>query len=447
MRCCDQAAWSRALLLVAATLYSAPGFADGSLDPEFGTAGELLIKRVHSTHTASAELGGLAPLPDGRHYWAMSDGDAGIWLARMHHDGSWDAGFAGSGLVELSACAAHPARAVRVAADDDDGVVLWTGSCLLRFHADGSPDPDFAAGSTMPGSGFRASTLLRGVGGHWLLAGTAGNQQFAVWRFRSDGGNDPAFGDQGQAQPSLPAGNVRQLKAMLERPDGGLLLAGGIAAPHMHLVLLQLLPDGTPDHGFGDQGVVMVPPPDGFNSLVAKALTFDRDGSVIVAGNGGNGMQSCCVLVTRFDPSGVLDPNFGLRLLPAPLATTLSPFGETTHGLALLPGRQILLARTSFPFPSADVNSRTRFTLLRLHADGELDLGFGDGGWHTYVVSDPTGAGMTGAYTMLHGLHYAGASALLFGRTFFEDSNSDGRDFVTLARARFERLFDGDFEP
>lgn len=444
---CNQHHWRRKTLFVVALLHSVTGFADGSLDPELGIAGELLITRVHSTHSTNEELGGLAPLPDGRYYWAMSDGDTGIWLARMHRNGSWDTGFGGNGLIELDACVANPPRGVRVAADDQDGVVLWTGSCLLRFHADGSPDPDFAAGSAVPGSGFRASSLLRGVNGHWLLAGTVGDQQFAVWRFQTDGSNDPEFGDQGQTQPALPAGSVRQLKAMQERTDGRLLLAGGVGTPQMHLVLLQMLPDGTPDPGFGDQGLAMVPPPDGFNSLIAKALTFDRDGSVIVAGNGGNGMQSCCVLVTRFDLSGEPDPTFGLRLLPAPLAVTLSPFGETSHGLALLPGRQILLARTSFPFPTAAVNSRTRFTLIRLHADGDLDMAFGDGGWQTYVVSDPTGAGMGGPYTMMHGMHYAGASALLFGRTFFEDINSDGRDFVTLVRARFERLFDDDFEP
>ena len=436
---CLAAAWT----LVA----TGPALATGELDAAFGTGGELLIARPDSTLGSPEWLGGLAALSDGRVYWTLNDGDDAQWLVRMHRNGDWDTSFAGDGRVEIDApCGgSHP---VRVAVDGD-GAVIWTGVCLLRFHHDGSPDEEFPAGPpSLPGTGFHVAALARDGAGRWLLAGIQA-LQWQVWRFRPDGSNDPSFGGgKGFVSPAVPASNgVRDLRALAVRPDDRVLLAGLRGNSNgPNLVLLQLLADGQPDPQFGTQGLVDVEAPAGFNGIEAAAVVLDRRGNAIVAGNGNNGSQSCCALVTRFDPTGVLDASFGLRLMVPPGSTTLSPFGETSSTLALLPGGQILLARTSFPFPSAGESTRTRFTLVRLNGDGSLDTGFGTAGWRNYVVHDPTGAGMGGPYSQIHGMAYGEGAALMFGRTFFEDGNSKGIDFVTLVRARFDRLFDGDFE-
>lgn len=421
--------------------------ADGMVDPDFGAGGELLIERPKSTHSSNEWLGGIAALPDGRFYWTLGDGADGQWLARMHRNGDWDADFGGDGRVEIDgACAAS--RPVRLALDDDGGIVVWTGACLLKLRADGTLDDAFPAGSPLlPGPGFRAAALARDGAGRWLLGGHQVSQ-WQVWRFLPDGGNDLSFNQNGFASPTVPSTNgTRELHALAIRPDDRIVLAGLRGnTSGTNLVLLQLLASGQPDPSFGTDGLVDVDAPDGFNGIDAGAVVLDRRGNAIVAGKGNNGAQTCCALVARFDAAGDLDPAFGLRLLQPPGNTVLSPFGETSSSLALLPGGQILLARNSFPFPTGGLNTRTRFTLVRLHGNGELDLDFGTAGWRSYVVSDPTGAGMGGPYTQIHGMAYGEGSALMFGRTFFEDQNTNGTDFVTLVRARFDRLFAGDFD-
>lgn len=442
-------------LAIVAALQFSPVTAteDGAPDPAFGDAGERLIERIHTSHSSEDTLGDLAVLPSGSFYWAMVDGGGGIWLARLLRNGAWDPTFGNNGLVELNQCVPALRRPVSVAADGTSGVVLWTGACLLRFDPAGSLDPLFAAQAAVPGPDFRAAALLRDHSGRWLLAGTE-NQRFVVRRYQADGSNDTGFADAGVLMPVLPVAGESQLRALREQDDGRLLLAGWSMiqeAPDQvrkHLVVSRWLPDGSPDTDFGPlgKGLTVIAPPAGYSSVSAEALVVDRQGGLIVVGDGSNSQQSCCALITRLHADGMPDDDFGLRLMQPPGVTVLSPFGETSSWVELLPGRQILIARNSFPFPFAPVNTRTRFTLIRLHADGELDAQFGDSGWKTYVVSDPTGTGMEGAYTQLHRMHYQGASALMFGRTFFEDQNSSGNDFVTLVRARFERLFADAFE-
>lgn len=437
------------LLAMVWLLPVSPAAADGEIDPAFGDDGERLIERTHSSHTTNEFVGGFATLPDGRLYWSMAAGNGGVWLGRLLGNGDWDTAFGDNGLVEVTQCVPALSRPSALAADADGGVVLWTGACLLRFDATGKPDATFAVQASLPGTAFFASVLRRDHEGRWLLAGNQ-DQGIQVRRYLPDGGDDPGFGDGGLLRPPRPEGAQTHVRALVEQADGRLLLAGwSFLMPKTRLLVSRWLADGKPDTGFGgnDDGSVLIQPPAGFSSITAEALAVDRDGSLVIAGNGNNGSQSCCALVTRLAADGSLDPQFGLRLMQPPGIAVLSPFGETAQALTLLPGRQILVARNSFPLPSAAFNTRTRFTLIRLHADGDLDTDFGQAGWKTYVVSDPTGAGMTGPYSQLHGMHYEGAGATMFGRTFFEDGNSNGRDFVTFVRARFERLFDGDFEP
>lgn len=442
--------WIAASLLQVADV----GATDGDPDPAFGAAGELLIERLQGGHSSNETPGDLAVLPDGRFYWAMVNGGSGIWLARMHRDGAWDTTFGNKGLVAVTQCLPAVQRPVSVAADGDAGVVLWTGACLLYFDATGAIDPEFAATASVPGLDFNASSLVRDRNGRWLLAGTE-SHRFSLRRYLVDGGNDTGFGEDGVLLPQAPASNQTLLRVLHELHDGRLLLAGWAMisdAPNQirrHLVVSRWLPDGEMDSSFGnvEPGLTMLAPPDVFSSVSAEALVIDRQGGVIIAGDGANGMQSCCALVTRLHADGVPDTEFGLKLMHPPGNSILSSFGETSSWVELLPGRQILVARNSFPFPVAPVNTRTRFTLVRLNGDGELDAQFGNSGWQTYTVSDPTGVGMEGAYVQLHRMHYQAGSALMFGRTFFEDHNSNGVDFVTLVRARFERLFSDSFEP
>jgi uncharacterized delta-60 repeat protein len=409
--------------------------ADGEPDPAFGDGSQVLIERPVEFGNVQAWLGDVATLADGRIVWTMENGIGALWVARMLRDGRPDPSFAGDGLLALDDCAAS--RPARLAATEDGGALVWAGACLVRVRADGTLDPGFVAAPGGPSSEFFAARLLRDREGRWLLAGNEG-QDWRVYRFLADGALDAAFADGGVATIPTPSSNgTRTLHAMALRRDGRILVAGQRGNTHgSNLVLAGLDADGTPDLDFGDAGLVDLDAPKGYNALLARAIAVDRDGSLVVAGDAGNGMQSCCVLVARFDAAGTIDAA-GPRLFPLGPNVNLTAFGETSATLALLPHGKILLARVSFPFVAT---TRTRFTLLRLHRDGSLDLGFDEDGWRSYVVADPSGQGQSGPYSQIHGMAYADGEALMFGRTFFED-NAAGPDYVTLMRVRFDALF------
>lgn len=414
--------------------------ADGELDPAFGDGHQRLIARTGASGLVNARIGDVAALGDGRTLWGIEDGIGGAWIERMQRDGQPDPAFAGDGRVELATCVAD--RPLRLVALADGGAAVWAGTCLLRLRADGSIDSGFGAGDGGPSAAFHAAELLVDASGRFLLAGTEA-QAWRVYRFRVDGGLDPTFAEAGVATIPIPSSNgQRMLAAMALDADQSIVVGGWRAnTSGTNLALARLGADGEADSGFGDNGIVDVGAPAGYNGISARALAIDRDGSLVVAGEANNGMQSCCVLFARFDANGGLPPP-GLRAFALGPNVTLSPFAETSTSIALLPHGRILIARNAFPFATT---TRTRFTLVRLHADGMPDLSFGGSGWRSYVVNDPAGVGQSGPYTQIHGMVHAEAAALMFGRTFFED-NAIGIDYVSLMRVRFDALYAGGFD-
>ena len=430
-------AWALAAALSACcALHASALHADGGTDPGFGDGNQVLVERPVEFGNGQAWVGDVATLADGRILWTMENGIGALWVARMLRDGQPDPSFAGNGLLLLDDCVSS--RPARLVALEDGGAIVWAGACLVRVQGDGTVDPGFVVAPGGPSPDFLAARLLRDHEGRWLLAGNQG-QEWRVYRFLADGALDAGFADGGMATIVTPSTNgTRTLNAMALRPDGRIVVAGLRGNTHgTNLVIASLDPQGAPDLSFGEGGLVDLDPPSGYNSLRAHAILVDRDGSLVVAGDANNGMQSCCVLVARFEADGAIDPA-DLRIFPLGPNVTLSSFGgETSSTLALLPHGKILLARVSFPFV---VTTRTRFTLVRMHHDGSLDPGFDEDGWRSYVVTDPTGQGQSGPYSQIHGMAYANGEALMFGRTFFED-NAIGPDYVTLMRARFDALF------
>jgi uncharacterized delta-60 repeat protein len=415
---------------------------DGDADTAFGINGQVTITRPHSASpTGTQPTGDLALLPDGRYLWASPLDDGSLWVGRAFHDGSADTSFGSdnTGHVTLSTCSAL--RAANLIANTDGGVMVWTGACLVRLLGDGSIDASFGAGPPPP-AGLRSGGFARDGSGRYVLAGSAG-QTWMVYRFDANGVADASFGIAGVVQVSVPATNdLRELRTVTVRSDGRIVVAGSRGNTHgPNLAIAQLLENGAPDTSWNGTGLVDITAPQGYNSLYANALAIDDDGSLVVSGMGSNGVVNCCMMLARFDGAGQLVPAFGLRLFQLAGSPNLFPFFEQRDGLALLPNHRIIMATISFPF-TAPFGHRTQYTLVRTFADGEVDASFGHGGWISFTIADPDMAGQTGDYNQGHAIAYErdSDSLLIFGRTFFED-DSNGNDYVSLVRSRFDLIF------
>ncbi|MEO8460835.1 MAG: hypothetical protein ABI451_09920 [Dokdonella sp.] len=413
--------------------------ADGDLDPGFGSNGQVTIVRPQN-QTSSSITGDVGALADGRFLWAQATGDFSVFVGRGLADGSADTNFGGdhSGRVTLTGCARN--ANTRLIGYNDGSAVVWAGACLLRVDANGSVDASFGTGAQPPSS-FVAAGLLASHSGGFVLAGMLGSQ-WQVYRFAANGTLDASFGSSGGVSVTIPStNNLLTLEALALRDDDRIVLAGSRGNTHgPNLVVAQLSSAGAPDPAWNTTGIVDIEAPSGYQTLYASALRIDRDGSVIVGGRGSNGSVACCLMLTRLDASGQVMPAFGLRIFPLAGVLGMYSFFENRDALAVLPHGRILFVTTTFPSAVPQSAHRTQFTLVRTLADGNLDNTFGNNGWRGFTIADPSASGQAGDYVQAHALAYANGSALLFGRTFFED-NSNGLDYVTLARARFDDLF------
>ena len=205
---------------------------------------------------------------------------------------------------------------------------------------------------------------------------------------------DPAFGVGGVAITFGPRDIVR---AMIQQPDGKLVLAGTSHTLNTGFILLvRYLSDGRGDTTFGSGGKVTVPVG---NSSSANALVLQFDGKLVVAGWVTVGISSPDtpprrdLLLARFSSDGHLDATFGA----GGVVTTAVESNSTAFALIQQPDGKLVVAGTSDPTP---VNNQTATAfLVRYHSDGRVDASFGRDGTLTIGPGGfgPVGTNVTGA--------------------------------------------------
>jgi uncharacterized delta-60 repeat protein len=407
--------------------------ADGDVDLSFGDAGQVTITRPPGAPTAPTPTGDAIALADGSYLWSMSNEDSSLWIGHTLHDGSPDVAFGdeGTGRVTLTDCV--DLAPTFLVPDGDGGAFVWTGACLVHVLADGAIDDGFGD-VPLIGDDYFVVALARDGAGRFVLAASTG-RTFDLLRFEADGATpDQAFGTAGHVRIEIAGVNdLRGINALAVREDGRILAAGWRGnASGPNLVVAALTDSGALDPEWNDGAIVDLDPPGDLAGIVATTVALDTDGSLVVGGFASSGRTGCCLLLTRFDTSGAIVPDFGVRLYDLG-NVSLGSFFEGRDGLVFRGDGTILLATTAFPF---SIEHRTQLALLRADANGVLDTWFGDGGWRGYTIADPDDEGQTGDYDQLHAVASHDDAVLVFGRTFFED-DSNGRDYVSMVRTLF----------
>jgi uncharacterized delta-60 repeat protein len=241
---------------------------------------------------------------------------------------------------------------------------------------------------------------------------------------------DSSFGSSGIVRIGVPSGAEDTPSASALQRDGKLLLAGGTGGRgQLHAFVVRLLPNGTPDATFGQNGVALFDLPNG-DYYEATQLEQGADGSILINGFNGNGL-----VLTRLTAAGVLDTHFGTQgffsmasgygdarsFVPQPdggllivsnaaqgsqfalRLTRLNPAGVRDSAyapngekiLSDLPlnfrmGSVVAEPNGEFTVTAGEIFSGGTYLLARVTAAGTLNLGFGKGGLVSgYDVGNP----------------------------------------------------------
>jgi len=348
---------------------------NGTLDAGFNGDGKATIGFGESD-----ELTAVALQPDGKIVLTGpgNESDTGK-LARLTATGALDTSFGGVGQL------LNPASTCQDVAVQANGkiVTLWLNElpdgdwrfAIHRLDANGSLDATFSGnGSTFPDFGAKdyGRRLALLADGRILAQGysvpeiSANNALIRLW---PDGSPDDG-GFQGVSlNPDLNTLSLQYVHAMSVQPNGRLVVAGTIVngtQTASDVGLARLLPDGSLDGTFGNQGRTTF----GLDDMDSgRSVATQPDGKIVVAGYTGSGNVQ--FLVSRFNVDGTLDTGFGVGG-----SNTMDFAGGADYGyaVAIAPDGKILVAGTVF----GGLNNV--FGVARFNANGMPDNAFdGDG--------------------------------------------------------------------
>ncbi|MFO0798536.1 MAG: delta-60 repeat domain-containing protein [Gemmataceae bacterium] len=329
----------------------------GGLDPTFGTGGAATVVGV--------PVADMAVQADGKVVTVGTAGDNMV-VTRFNADGTLDTTFNGTGQRAIDFGGVDIAQAVAVG---PDGSVVVAGGAdgpggsdfaVAKLTPTGQPDATFNPGSggrlvlDLGGTDFAQAVVVRPDGRIVVAGGGGAGADFAAVRLTAAGGLDGTFNGGGIQLVDL--GGADGAFAAALQADGKIVLAGTTGSD---IGVVRLTALGTLDGGFGTGGAVVI---DAGGSDAGNAVAVQADGRIVVAGSNGTDLVAARLLA----PNGGFDPSFGTAgrvVLGLGAATSANAVVVQADGKVVLVG---------------DANSD--IFALRLDAAGHLDPVFGTGG-------------------------------------------------------------------
>lgn len=243
---------------------------DGSIDSGFGEFGLAQVDFSNGAADYPAYAHGIAATGDGRWLVAGRVGPSyNIGLARLRADGSLDDSYGNQGRVRLDLGGQEQLLDLQIDAQQRAWLLIERGGArtLLRLSAGGALDAGFASGGklSLPND-TSAIGFTFDAQGRILLGGinftSTTRFAMAVRRLLPDGSNDTSFGEQGLA---LIAPDVRAAADKLRvQADGRIVLVGTsyagnwVGSDYGRLTVARLLEDGRLDTSYADGGIGFV---------------------------------------------------------------------------------------------------------------------------------------------------------------------------------------------
>lgn len=309
-----------------------PSLGPGSLDPRFGTGGQV-VTDFGPTHDVAHAL---AIQIDGK-IVAVGDTGSDFAIARYERDGSLDTSFGDSGtrIIDLGGSELLADVAVQ-----SDGSILATGYSI-----------------------------------------SDGNSDVVLTKFLENGQFDGAFGSNGVVVTDVSV--LDRPQALAVQSDGKIVVGGWtITAADLNIssanfMLLRYKPNGVLDTSFGADGIVVT---DFFGARdQAYDLALDEDENILAVGIA-QGVGISDFAVARYKSDGTLDATFGNG---GRVTTDLSGSSDRADAIAIQEDGKILVGG------DADSGgSEVNMGLVRYNIDGTLDLSFSGDGKVTTDIAD-----------------------------------------------------------
>lgn len=317
---------------------------NGSPDNSFGTGGIHRLEMLDAQFI-NKELAAITVLPDGKILaggTCVTTAEIKMMLIRLNADGSYDNGFATSGLGQYIIQSGRDAG-LRDMAVQSDGKIIIAGTsgsvslpaiddrsfALARINTDGTPDIAFGTQGVVVTrvsgtAGLDIIDIADKVAllpdGRICLAGSAGNM-LGMARYLANGAPDLTFGQGGKlVQATHPPATGLVLH------DGRLYTCGMLAVPDymLDISLSAFNADGSADHTFAPNGMRTAHI---YSHNYTHALLAQPDGKIVTAGAFSNGDNDGGLMLTRFArerPTGIAPA----KELQATMALYPNPAGE-----------------------------------------------------------------------------------------------------------------------
>jgi uncharacterized delta-60 repeat protein len=350
----------------------------GSLDPSFGEGGHVFTATV--AEASPAEFGAAARDPNGdlvveSRYRGTSEEPVREIQLRTP-DGTLVPSFGEGGRVAVEG---EEGTGVAVLSDGD--IVVGTTICggttsmVEMLEPSGAKAASFGKDGCGPEADFTPKLVTVDPQGRILVSGSGyycppcgkddlRKNQLDIARLLPDGSLDGSFGEDGVVGTSTSLGLEGESSSeQIAQPGIGATAEGGVVFG-VGDDLIRLEPDGSPDPGYGKGGIA--PRPAG-----TRALVVEPDGSVAAVTSDSERGQT----VSKLTPTGAPDPSFGTAGV-----LSLSPRIESTvEVIARSPGGGYLIGGQEAAAAGCRECVETPF-LERVTASGQPDPSYGKNG-------------------------------------------------------------------
>lgn len=404
----------KVLVLTTSTLdgIGAPGAAtifcfnrDGSSDLTWGTQGRISLNGLRD----------FAVLPDGRLILISTvylTGGAATDISRFSANGSSDNTFT---QTRINGADRHEGRRVKI---DHSGRIIVAGATeqgstfIARLHPNGGFDTTFGYSGVTYGWGIDFSYTIIGGSGEWTVESTGDilpqtdgkivyatgggwNNSVYLSRANADGSPDMGFGENGLVTiPVFTKGYPYDtfVFGLNQFPGGDILLSG--TAFHWYgttsyASIVRVRQNGSLAPGFGQNGIVTL----SANSRGPASAVLPLSSNKVLVG----GMKNSTFALTRLNENGSLDPSFGDNgAIVTPIGTPSST--TTILDMAMQPDGKLVVAGSSQDVVAlarySDVDAVNRRARFDYDGDGSADVSVRRGENSTWYLKQ-TSAGYT----------------------------------------------------